>query len=119
MPTTKVLGNSLEVTYNNAPTQYQADATSSSVAVVFTGQKWLRSLMVTNNGASTVYLQFFDATSAPADTTAIERPCVALAANATWEMEKPMPFVTGCVLVSSSTDSTKTASGDLDYLAIW
>ena len=75
----------------------------------------LHEIWVSNPGSSLIYALIFDASSAPADTTAVHFPFIAVdaGANETIAFPYPIPLSTGCVISSSSTAATKTSSGTL------
>lgn len=79
---------------------------------VFTGSARLTDLSVYNSGASTVYVQLFDAAAVPAD-GATPVMVWELGSKTTLALEwgKGRFFEDGCVVVGSTTDTTKTLAG--------
>jgi hypothetical protein len=76
--------------------------------------------LVYNDSASTRYIQFFNATTLPADTTVPALPPLVVAAgtNVALDVFTGVYFDTGIVVASSSTDATLTITGAADMF-VW
>lgn len=66
---------------------------------------------VTNTSASTIYVQFHDIASTPADATTPAFPSIPIPAGGYYESDTPRTFSTGCYVCGSSTVATKTLIG--------
>lgn len=93
----------------------QGVATGGAVA---SGEFRLLYVAGVNNSGSTRYIQFFDATSVPADAAVPKYAPIAVAAGLSFVLDAStcggLPFATGISWASSSTLATKTITGAAD-----
>jgi hypothetical protein len=77
---------------------------------------------ITNTNAAARYIQFFDATSVPADTAVpLISVLVAIGATSIVNLNRPRVFLKGIVVCNSSTGATKTVGAadsivDIQYV---
>jgi len=98
-------------------TSHFTGAFAEVLAQVAAGPCLILGMSVTNTGAATVYLQIYDAASAPADASVPVIPPVKILAGDSYARTFPLAIATGVVLVGSSTAATKTVIGASDLFA--
>lgn len=83
--------------------------------VVHAGNGKLKTLRAHNNGSGDIFLQLFDAAALPANGTAPNAAPVPVPAGKYYESDTPFNFLTGLVVVASTTAAAKTliASNDV------